>query len=338
MADIRGYATDFNSYNIFFFLWKKRRVLLFICITAVVVSSIVSYIIEPKFKSTVILFPSSTSSISKSLLSEISSSKHDIMQFGEEEDAEQLLQILNSDEIRNKIVEKYHLMDHYKINAEDPYKYTKLFEKFDDNISFKRTEFMSVKIQVLDKDPIIAAKIANDIASLVDTVKNRIQKERALQGFRIVEQEYQNIIAEIKTMEDSLEVLRSLGVIDYTSQAEKYAEQYAIALTKGDRNGSKAMEEKLNILAEYGGAYMNINDNLEHDRKQLRTIKTKYDEAKVDAEQNITHVFIVNRAFPAEKKSYPVRWLIVLVTTVSALFIGVIVIIAVESLTELKNK
>ncbi|MDQ3193186.1 MAG: Wzz/FepE/Etk N-terminal domain-containing protein [Bacteroidota bacterium] len=339
MSGKKDYSADLNSTNLVGFLYEKKKVLIVVAISAIVLSAIVSFLIPEKYKATVILFPSSTSSISKALLADNQSgSKNDIMRFGEEEDAEQLLQILNSDEIRNKIIEKYDLVRHYKIDADGAYKNTELINKYQDNISFKRTEFMSVKIEVLDENPQIAANIANDITALLDTVKNRMQKIRAVQGFNIVANEYQNIINEINAKEDSLNALRNYGVIDYVSQSDAYGEQYAIALSKGNKEGIKALEEKLKILADFGGAYMSITENLEHDRKQLRLVKTKYEEAKVDAEQNITHAFIVNHAFPAEKKSYPVRWLIVVISTLSALLGAVLLIILFDSIKTVKVK
>jgi uncharacterized protein involved in exopolysaccharide biosynthesis len=338
MSDSKENVADFNTLNVVGFLYRKRKISLYIGIAAAIISGVVSLIITPKFKSTVILFPSTTSSISKALLAENpTSAKADIMQFGEEEDAEQLLQILNSDEIRNKIIDKYDLMRHYKIDTTSEYKHTELMEEFNDNISFKRTEFMSVKIEVLDSDPVIAANIANDIAALLDTVKNRMQKERAMQGFRIVEQELKNIFNEIKAKEDTLNMLRTLGIIDYVSQSEKYGEQYALAVAKNNIPAMRALEEKLEILGKYGGRYIAISEELEHDRKQLRLVKTKYDEAKVDAEQNITHAFIVNHAVPAEKKAYPIRWLIVVVSTLSAIFLGNLLIIIFEAFNRLKD-
>jgi hypothetical protein len=50
------------------------------------------------------MFPTTNSSISKSLLSENSFEKENILQFGEEEQVEQMLQILNSDEIKERII------------------------------------------------------------------------------------------------------------------------------------------------------------------------------------------------------------------------------------------
>jgi len=71
-------------------------------------------------------------------------------------------------------------------------------------------------------------------------------------------------------------------------------------------------------------------------RKQLNLLKSKYDEAKVDAEQVLSQKFVVSNAYPAEKKSYPIRWLIVVVSTLSSLLIAVITILLVENIKQFR--
>ena len=101
--------TDFDSSNLISFIWKWRIPLIIIVVIAALAAVIFSapFFITPKFKSTVVLFPTSTNSISKVLLSDNFGGKEDILEFGEEEQAEQLLQILNSTLIRAEIIDKY---------------------------------------------------------------------------------------------------------------------------------------------------------------------------------------------------------------------------------------
>ncbi len=329
---------DFNSLNLLYFIFKWRKQLVVLTIAAFAISSIVSLTIREKYKSTVILFPATTNSISKALLSENNFQKTDVLQFGEEEEAEQMLQILNSDEIRTKICEKYNLMQHYGIDSTDKYKRTKLYEEFQSNINFKRTEYMSVKIEVMDYNPDTAAIIANDIAALHDSTKIMIQRERANQALKIVEHEYLSKLKEIQAMEDSLAVINSYGVFDYESQSEVTSEQYAIAIAKGDQRAIKSLEEKFKILSKYGSAYVSLRDNMYMQRKQLNLLKSKYDEAKVDAEQILPQKFVVSNAYPAEKKSYPVRWIIVVVSTMATLLVAMIIILLVENIKQIKVK
>ncbi|HPS83953.1 MAG TPA: Wzz/FepE/Etk N-terminal domain-containing protein, partial [Bacteroidales bacterium] len=177
----------FENTNFLFFLFKWRKLLIIICVAAAIISAGISLLIKNKYVSTVVIFPTSTNAVSKALISSQYGVKEDIMAFGEDEDAEQMLQILNSNEIRQRIIQKFNLLEHYDINPESKYRNTRLYETYNENISFNRTEYMAVEIKVTDKDPQMAADIANEIANLYDTVKNNLQKQRSLEGFKIVE-------------------------------------------------------------------------------------------------------------------------------------------------------
>lgn len=154
---------NLNSAYLLTFFYKWRKVLLITCSLAAIVSAIVVWMIPPKYKSTVVLFPATTTSISKSLMTQNTPLQSDLLRFGEEEDMERMLQILNSGEIRDRIISKYNLADHYRINNDSKYRNSELRKEYENNIQFKKTEFMSVKIEVLDSDPQVAANMANEI-------------------------------------------------------------------------------------------------------------------------------------------------------------------------------
>ena len=323
--------TDFNSTNFFLFLWNWRKTLIIVVVAAAIVSGAASFLITPKFKSNVILFPTATNSISRALLAENNSNQDDVLGFGEEEEAEQLLQILNSSTIRNRIVERFNLLQHYKINPNDRYKNTKLIKEYNSNVACKLTEFMAVEISVLDKDPQYAANMANSISDLLDSTKNALQKERAIKGFHIVETTFNNFKNEMKVLEDSLFLIRSKGINDYETESEMLHQELGIQLGKGNAQGIKRVEDKLRVLSEYGGAYVRLRDELANRNGRLGTMQAKYDEAKVDAEQYIPQKFVVDAAFKAEKKTTPVRWLIVVVSSFAAFLLSILVLIFIEN-------
>lgn len=316
---------NFESFDLIEYIIKRIKPLIIITATAAIVSVIVALIITPRFKSTVILFPTSQGSVSQNLLGVVPYKT--ILRLGKEEEVEQLLQILNSDVIKNRIIEKYNLMEHYGIDPNAKYPLTAINEEFDRNISFAETEYMSIKIEVLDVNAQLAADIANDIAVLVDTAIINMQKKRAYKALKIVEHEYFDLKYQIESLEDSLSLLRSYGINDYESQSEVFNDAYARALVENNMNGAKKLEKKLEIIAKYGGAYVAIRDFLEFEKKQLSEMKAKYVEAKVDATQDLPHTFIVNHARKAEKKSYPVRWLICSVSTISTFIFALLLLL-----------
>jgi hypothetical protein len=228
-----------------------------------------------------------------------------------------MLQVLNSNRVRDKVISRFNLMEHYGIKANSKYPITKLNKLYDARIKFRRTEYNAVKITVLDADAALSARIANEIAEIFDSTMNQMQKEVAIEAFRIVEQEYNTLVAEMNMLEDSLNTLRKLGVFDYESQVEMLSQQLAVELGKGNTQGVNNIQKMLDILAEYGGASYAINERLDNDRLQLSLVKSKYEEAKVDATEFIPHKFVVTSAFQAERKSYPVRWIILVVTVLS---------------------
>ena len=355
-----------TSFLLLLIHWRKPLIIIFlISLTASIIFSS-SFFITPKFKSSVIFFPSATNSVSKILLDESNSEKQDILAFGEEEQAEQTLQILNSDEIREMIIKKYNLLSHYHIHQNEDFPITALNEQFKDNISFSKTEFMSVRIDVLDADPQMAANIANDIASLLDSMKAKIQHSRAAEALLIVKSAFESKELSMKIKEDSLRRLREMGVLDYRTQTEILNQELALANrvstnenaalsfienlksdndtaiinTKARIAGANArikiFQSQLKTLANFGGISMSLNEDLAIEREELSKIKKQYDKLSVDASQNLTPKFIVNNATKAEKKSYPIRWIIVTVTVTITLILSIILLLLFEKVREIK--
>lgn len=330
--------SNLNSENLVVFFYRWRKPLIIVTVVAAVISIIASLLIQNKYKSTVVLFPTTTSSIAKALISENNTGKEDVLRLGEEEQAEQMIQILNSDEIRNRIIEKYNLMSHYDIEQDDAYKNTKLQREYESNVSFDRTKFMSVEINVLDHNPDTAALIANDIAALLDTVKNRMRREIAVEALAIVKEEYDNQVAYIAQLEDSLKGFREKGIINIRAQSERLTEQLAIAVLKGNKKAVDDLKARLDTISKYAGIFTSIEDEKVLEKKRLSVVRSKYREAQIDAEKTLQHKFVVNRAFAAEKKTYPIRWLIVVISTFSAFLLALILILLYESIKLAQSK
>ena len=96
-----------NSTHLLRFIFDRRKTFLIIGIVSAVLSSAAALLMEEQFKSTVIMFATPQHSIGEQFYEEIK--RNDLLEYGETEDAERLLQILNSDRIRNQIIQKYDL-------------------------------------------------------------------------------------------------------------------------------------------------------------------------------------------------------------------------------------
>ena len=317
-----------NSGNIILDVYKWRRPLIIFTLIASILGAIISspLVITPKFKSTAVIYPTTTNSISQALLVEHNPYRKDVLEFGEELEAERLLQILNSDEMQNHIIQEFDLFEHYEINPEAEHANTWMDLAFDQHFSFKRTELMSIKIEVLDEDPKLAAAMSNRIVDLIDVVVKRVKRERAQQAVVILERRDEELSGRLFSIHDSLEVLRSHGVLDVSLQAERLTEYYAQALSKGNTAGARALKKEFNNLAQYGGAYYRLFEELELVQEQLETIRLEKENIRIELDAELTNRFVINRAVAADKKAYPIRWLIVAMSAISTFIMTLVLL------------
>jgi uncharacterized protein involved in exopolysaccharide biosynthesis len=318
------------------YTWRKK--LLIVTLIAVVVSVAVSFIISPQYKATAIVFPSRTFSVSKLLIEQNQGAQEDYMDLGDEDDAEKLLQILNSSDIRNKIANKYDLWTNWQIKKNTEYSQHYLKLKWEDMVTFKRTNFVSIRIEVYDYVANRSADIANSIVAYADSVKFNMTREVAKQALDITKDEYEATIARINELQDSLQAIKELGVLDNKEEITAYSRSMAKAIEKGNESAQNKLQVKLDLLKKYGTAYDAVYADLKKYRLKYPIIKNKYDEALVNYNKPMPSKFVVEKATPNEKKAKPVKWLMVLISSVSAFLIALLYLLFTERFVELKKK
>jgi LPS O-antigen subunit length determinant protein (WzzB/FepE family) len=324
----------YDAFDLIRFAWDKKWILIGCSAAAFIASVIISFTITPRFKSKVIMFPAASVSVSKNLVetSVITSDTKDILTFGEDEEAERLLQVLSSDQVREHVIQQFSLMQHYKIDTASKFPYTQLMNKYKSNVKFRRTEFLSIEIEVLDEDAQMAADIANSIALYIDSVYYKIKYSRAKEAYSIVENEYNDSRKNISLMTDSLNKIRSFGVNDYESQSEGLNKAYAEALGSGNMKLVNNIQKQLDVMAKYGGIYVELSDKLEWEIERNSMLKAKMAAAKVNLESTMSNVFIIDQATKAEKKAVPRRSIIVIMTTLSAFALSLLILLVIDNI------
>lgn len=308
---------NFSSVDLLIYMWNKKWILIIVTFLAGISSILISLQITDKYKSSVVLYPTTGASVSKALLSSNYTGRQSAYGFGEEEQAEQLIQIMKSELIQTRIVEKYNLMEHYGIDpATTKFPYTALAGEYNDNINFRRTDLGSVEITVMDADPDYAANIANDIAALIDTVYNDLKQQRARTAFELVAGEYEDAKRSFRMLQDSL---------------QKVGGSMSTSLRK---TGGSSMAHVARAFAENGGTFMTLTQQLDHEAERLSSLKQRYQEARVEMNQELPHKFIVNQAYPSERKAYPKRSIIVMTSTAAAFLFTLLLLIIIDSLQQ----
>lgn len=316
--------------NLLVYIWVKRKLIFLITGIAAIVSLVVSLLLTPIYRSTAVVFPAATSTVS---FSEQRNAKAASMDFGEEEHAEQLVQILQSSRIRDKIVADFDLMKHYSISPTDPNKHYKLVKKYGDNFLFVRTRYGSIQIDVLDRDPELAADMANRIVDLIDTVKNQMIAERTWPAFEISKRKKEQLERDRDSVLRRLDSLSSLGVMSLDGRTNLF-QAYVDAKNPNEKAEiKKTIDVNMRFGSQFDGLEFIRNEKI----MQLEQFQVAYEQAESDANAQFNHKFVVERAVVADKKDKPKRLIIVLLGTIGAFLFSIFTLLINDRLRELKK-
>ena len=312
-------ANFFDNQNLLEILWKWKKHLIIVGVLAIVFSGLFSssLFIQPKFKSTARIYPS-----------------FNIYTYSDESESEQLLEISNSLDIKFKVIDAFNLSEVYKINKQDPLYQTYILGEFNDNVGFKKTEYETVEISVLDIDPKRACLMCDSIISFVNKKINSLHRVKFEEVARSSGIGLKKINHEIDSLEEKLDFLRgTYKILDYESQSAQITKGMVKVLSEGKKNtaGGKELEQWMKNLVEKGGEYDLLAKQQKNCISERDSIKTAYDRSISNVKNNLVYGHMVQSPVPADKKSYPIRWLIVLVSTFAALFAAMLVILVLEN-------
>ena len=324
-----------ESTHLLVFIYRNLKTLIAVGFLAAVAASGVSLMLDEYYESTVVMFATSQHSLGEQFFEE--TKKNDLLAYGETEDAERLLQILNSHRIRNRIIEKYDLYTHYNIDPSEPGAKTDMALTYGSNVSANLTRFGSIRVQVLDTDPELARDMANDMAFLVDSVANSMRNERASEAYKLALGALAQTSEQIAQAEDSLASLHALGIYDFETQVEGLTAQYGMAVASGRSAAANTLKKDLERLGTLANGYNNLSAYLEAAYEQQSLLKKRVELMRVDAETQLSSSFIVDYASAADKKAKPIRWLIVVMTSVVAVGAAFLAMLAWDTLQRAQN-
>jgi len=305
--------TFFNSKNIvdILFRWKIHLAVILVVAVILAVFFSSSLIITPLFKSYAVVYPSNMSP------------------YSDENETEQMIEILNSGDIRDNVVRKFDLAGHWKIDSNYRYFTSTLYWIYGQRVKIKKTPYEAVTIEVWDPDPRMAYDMVNAIMEFYNVKVRRLHKDK----FYEVVVNYEIIVNHKKRKIDSLrqraqELGTKYGLMEYQAQTR---EVMRALLGTGSQSGrqSEALKYKKNI-EEKGAEMLLIQEMMKAETEEFAIFKLDYDRALLDYNREYTHMNILTRPFVADKKSYPIRWMIVVVSVLAVFFLAMIIIGIIE--------
>jgi capsule polysaccharide export protein KpsE/RkpR len=295
-----------NSLNILEIISKRIKTLALLVIAAAVISFGVSFLLKEKYKSTAVVYPVN------------------MYQNSDESNSEQLLQYLLSEDVKNKLAKEFNLYGRYGIDTLTTKGGKALFSyMYQENFSISPTLYESIEISVKDEDPFMAKKMNERLIQLTNQL---IQHNK----MTVINQYLNNAKSVLKASEAEMDSLsktissirKEYNIVDESSQGKYLSKEIA----KGG-NLSEALQKQATGIKEKSAELKILNGKIKSALGAYTEMKTQYDKYLMDAQGNIDFILYVSKPNLPDKRCYPVRWIIVLVSSLSAFLLGTVIII-----------
>lgn len=246
--------------------------------------------------------------------------------YSEESPTEQLVQLLQSDEVREKLISRFDLYTHYDIDPNGKYPRFEILKRLDENIKIQKTEYESVEIDVLDKDPLRAAQMCDSLVSMMDQKAMNLLRTRATEISIILKRQLAEKKAELDSVEQRMMEIRTrYGITDYENQVIGFSREYYRSLSSGGVNSR--MEEARRNLERYGGELNNLKELSILLQEEFAKYNLSYQQALNDQIKVVKFHNMITKPVPPERKDSPKRSLIMIVFSLAMVFSALMVLL-----------
>jgi len=303
---------NFDSREVLQRIMRWKMHLLIILVLTAVAAVIFSgpRFITPMFKSDAIVYPDNLAA------------------YSEESTTEQMIQVMQAQDIVDSMIDRFQLARHYKIDPHYRYYRTELMRQYHENVRINKTSYEAVRVEVLDKDPDTAKLMVDAMLDLFNKKVRRLQKQK----FKELADAYAGQLKREQHAMDSLKNrLRELGtrhgIFEYDYQAQQIMKAYlgVVAGNPGKINSKEAKRLAQN-MGRYGGELVQLVKMLEDEASAYVNVKISFEKEYRHVVSNVTYTNVVTYPYVADKKTYPVRWLIVLVSMIAVFAFSIFVI------------
>lgn len=287
--------------------WKKP---LFIVLAISLLMSVVfsgPRFIKPLYRSTAVLYPIN------------------IFTYSDESPTEQMLQLLESKDLHMMVVESLDLYRHYKIDRDAAFAQERILKKFNSRFTVRRTQYESVKIDTYDRFPKIAYQMALHVIDAYNELSLHLLRKKAQEVLVIREELYFSKLQEVDSLKALVDTLiHDFGLAEYNILRESMRGSYQYLSTSGKTG------EPIQVLSAKSLDLFFNQRLLEGELNNLMELKKNYELAMSDVHKNLLFADVVSEPAVAQKKSYPIRWLIVLLSTFSCMVCAFIVVLILD--------
>lgn len=306
----------FNNTNLLNITLKWKWHLLILAIVAALISVVVSspFIMKPRFKSLACLYPSN------------------VLPYSKESQTEQMLQWINSSDVRDSVIKKFNLSKHYKVPTSDKY-YAFTMEKiYSQNVKVTKTQYESIEVSVTDIDPVLARDMVNAILYYTDIKIRMTHKVNYQKVFEAVELRLNAKLAEMDSVRNLYrEIATTYGIYDVGGQSQEITRGELRTVDGGGGNiNTKDVLKLKQGMMERSADLLYLGNRISHTATEYSEIVRQYESARFELDKRVTFLNVVTPPKVADKKSSPKRLFVMIYFVVGTLLFSILAIAFLE--------
>ena len=288
--------------------------------------------------------------------------------YGQDRDVDRLFSIAFSEELHSFLIDSFDLYKHYEIDPlqkEAKYKIIKRFRKL---FSCLKTKYDAVELSMEDRDPVLAATLANTARNKINETAQGLVKRSQQQMISATKAKISEKENALKSLQDSLSSLKKqFRIYDLATQGEILMMQKTTSLANANKvsaqlnslennavfadsiaylksllSGYRAQVNQLNrdleLYNDGFGIVLALDKELNEFSKQLSIDKERLKQLEAGYNSKFPSLHLIQEATIPVKKSRPKRSLYVLAITILAAFAGMMISLVVESYKKINWK
>ena len=274
-------------------LYRWRRQIIILCGIAAIGSAIISLVVPEIYTSKVTFMVANPYMMERGSLFQREAGETPVYLFGGEYEMNRLISLSQSRTLQDYVIQKFNLYAHYEIDTTDEYKDYNVREALESHFSILKTPEGMLLAQVEDKDKHFAADLANGIVKKLDEINYDLNTQKKHDLTKVYEQQLEVKQITFLQLKDSL-----------------------LQMVKNNPRDTVSSKLLSSMVKDALGEYNNI--------------KGIYADHQASLQNKVSTLYIVETATPAIRRTSPVRWLMVVSSTLVAFFAGVLGVLLLE--------
>jgi uncharacterized protein involved in exopolysaccharide biosynthesis len=218
---------------------------------------------------------------------------------GFDTEADRMLQILNSERLKDSVVKKFDLISYFKIDTTKPAWPQAMADKYHQRIFANRTNIMSIVVEAETYDPYFSAKIVNYIVEASGRFRLEMYRANTRLAADAFKRELDEKQAELDTLALKIGNLRKDGQGNYPLLEN-------VMVTASGTPGSTEKE----ILTQ----------RFIYEHGQFNQMRVKYENARNTALRPLPEFYNIDPAYPIFEPSYPLKAFNIAIGIIGSLF------------------